>query len=77
MTQSPGALALLAVQAERAKTTASETQVGQIIVPLWVNGRGCWLVVGRRENLLADDQSHWLRLTSLPVSAETVARAAG
>lgn len=34
LTQSPGALALLAVQAERAKTTASETQVGQIIVPL-------------------------------------------
>ncbi|TKK82593.1 VWA domain-containing protein [Kribbella jiaozuonensis] len=34
LSTSPGALALLAVQAERAKTSASETQVSQVIVPL-------------------------------------------
>ncbi|MDX6279406.1 MAG: hypothetical protein QOH03_477 [Kribbellaceae bacterium] len=34
LTQSPGALALLAIQAERSKTSATENQVGQIIVPL-------------------------------------------
>jgi Mg-chelatase subunit ChlD len=34
LTQSPGALALLAIQAERAKTSATEGQVGLITVPL-------------------------------------------
>jgi hypothetical protein len=34
LTQSPGALALLAIQAERAKTSATENQVGLITVPL-------------------------------------------
>ncbi|MFI5695644.1 substrate-binding domain-containing protein [Kribbella sp. NPDC051586] len=34
LSTSPGALALLAVQAERAKTSASETAVSQVIVPL-------------------------------------------
>ncbi|TDW69553.1 von Willebrand factor type A domain-containing protein [Kribbella pratensis] len=34
LSTSPGALALLAVQAERAKTSASETQMSQVIVPL-------------------------------------------
>ncbi|WP_242000484.1 substrate-binding domain-containing protein [Kribbella rubisoli] len=34
LSTSPGALALLAVQAERAKTSASETQVSQVVVPL-------------------------------------------
>jgi hypothetical protein len=34
LSTSPGALALLAVQAERAKTSASETQMSQVVVPL-------------------------------------------
>ncbi|MER7243619.1 substrate-binding domain-containing protein [Kribbella sp. NPDC000426] len=34
LSTSPGALALLAVQAERAKTSASETAVSQVVVPL-------------------------------------------
>ncbi|MEV6417223.1 VWA domain-containing protein [Kribbella sp. NPDC051718] len=34
LSQSPGALALLAIQAERARTSATENQVGGVIVPL-------------------------------------------